>query len=662
MRTSRLLLAVALLLGFGPSRGNSQEIRGRVVGVSDNAVSIAVRADQKPAIGDKVEVYIELPDLDGVAVLATGRVTELQGSTVVAALEAKNGRIEKNQLARLVATQNQSVTSKPTPGSNSTEPSTRPPAPSPIDRRPSVAVDGPSSAPLDKNQLITLPEVLPKEAPLPNAVPQNPGPQGGGAGRPDDFTNQVVSYQRSVMFVGDPDRQAHGTGFVISRGHRLVATNAHVADISKIAVLNESRNAYKVMKKWYHPGVVRLMDDGRTKILSADPLDGQVWAECADIAILQLEGNGPDLPAEAMLASPLDAQRILGASVGMIGYPGYQRDQLFKSDLYASATFVRGTISRMTGLGHNPDAALDRRHLVHFDSNSYKGFSGSPVFGVNGQVVVVNNHIHLHDGHSEGSNLAYGIRIDALWELIEHANLGDLFPDYKYARPQFTAVNLPPDSRVEKLRSVQKLIDHSEDRIKHDDFPGATRAVAEAIEILPEYWRAYWQKSKNIKHYLSDEWEEIDARNKIRLVRDSVDSLDRASQLYSQSFGRANVQITLDRARDLITLGRVSGNRADYESALQTLGRDEVKSSLQERDYVLALRSSIKADINELAGALEDINEAIRLNSESPDYYQARADVWQKLGQRNEAARDLKRYYEMRERAHHHFEHSHDRK
>lgn len=648
---SILFVASTWVALFTQIAAGSAEIKGRVLAITDNTVTIAVRAGIEPPVGDKVEIYIELPDLDGIAVLATGRVSELRDGVVIATLDSKNGRIDKNQLARIT-----SAGRKPKPADEKPKPPVESPAPSIV--LPDTQVRAPMPSPTRSSSLDVKPPIaLPNEMPRNESVPI-PAKPFTWIPRGDDFTNHVANYQRAIVFVGDPEARSHGTGFVISRKHRLVATNAHVADISKIAVLNESRTSYKVIKKWYHPGVIRVMDDGKTRVLSTNSSDGDVWPECADIAVLQLEAVGADLPTEVALALPQDAYNILGASVGMLGYPGYQRDQKWTSELFASATFVKGTISRMTGLGHNPDAAQDRRHLVHFDANSYKGFSGSPVFSNSGKCVVINNHIHLQDGHTEGSNLAYGIRVDALWELIDHAGIADMLPNPPQVLPKHSPVNLPSDPRVEKMRRVQKLLDGSADRILHDEFQEAQTLLRQALEISPDYWRLHWQYSKNINHYLTDEWDEIESSDKVRLLRESIGWLEDASRLYALAFNRLNPKLVLDRARELISLGRVTDQRSHYDEALRLLSTEDLrKVAGGETAYIIALRGSIRTDVDDLSGALEDLNEAIRLSPDSEDFYRSRAYIWRKLGQRREEAKDLQRFEEILEKKHHHFEH-----
>ncbi|MCC7084401.1 MAG: trypsin-like peptidase domain-containing protein, partial [Pirellulales bacterium] len=478
--------------------------KGRVISVAEDTVTIAVRAGEEPVLGDKIEIYIELPDLDGIAVLATGRVTQVTETSAIARLESKTGRIGKNQLVRVTPSKLARSSNKPIADTVS-EPM---PTPSPSTGRPPVPA--PINADLTRAVGTALPAPLPENLGL-----------GGVKGRPlnslsseptnGDFAAPVRSFQQAVLRIGNPARGAWGTGFVISRAKRWVATNAHVADIAKIAVLNESRTSYKVEKIWYHGGVIRFMDDGKTLIQSANPADGEVDTECSDIAILKLEAVGPDLPAEVVLASPEETFGIMGSRVGILGYPGYQHDQFIQPDVFASATFVQGSVSRMTGLRHVPNAAMVQRQSVAYDARTYGGFSGSPVFLSNGRVVAVHNHSHRDAGER---TLAQGLRVDVLWELLHREKLCDCVSGEPLGLPEQIAFTLAPDPRVEKLRRAQRQLAQSADLILHDEFEEAQHILKDAKLLLPDYWRLYWQSSRNITHYLADEWEDLPVQNK----------------------------------------------------------------------------------------------------------------------------------------------------
>ena len=118
------------------------------------------------------------------------------------------------------------------------------------------------------------------------------------------LTATVRNIQAGVFLVGN--ERSSGTAFVISRKHRLLATNAHVADISHefgpmLAIQNDTTRAYEVEQIWYHPGVRRALR-GSLPVRSQKPEDGHVEANSPDVAVLQL-AEGADLPMEFELAT-----------------------------------------------------------------------------------------------------------------------------------------------------------------------------------------------------------------------------------------------------------------------------------------------------------------------------------------------------------------------
>src|SRR5580704_13518832 len=76
-----------------------------------------------------------------------------------------------------------------------------------------------------------------------------------------ETAHTIKSLQEAILLVGDP-KIGDATAFVISRKHRLLATNAHVADMMKdkgimLGIRNGTSVVYEIDKAWYHPGVRR---------------------------------------------------------------------------------------------------------------------------------------------------------------------------------------------------------------------------------------------------------------------------------------------------------------------------------------------------------------------------------------------------------------------
>src|SRR5205085_1261535 len=147
--------------------------------------------------------------------------------------------------------------------------------------------------------------------------------------------------------------QGHGTAWVVSKEHRLLVTNAHVADImhpggTMEAMLNGTSHSYTVAKAWYHPGVRRFLErDTSLSVRSADPADGPVDPISPDVAVLQLAAGGPELPAELPMATAGELAELFAQSAGILGFPGYNTGWPAPGRK-AAATFHDGVISRLT--------------------------------------------------------------------------------------------------------------------------------------------------------------------------------------------------------------------------------------------------------------------------------------------------------------------------
>lgn len=622
MSPASVIISVVCALCFLQVDTAPRQQRGRILEVSDTEATIAVKAGQEPPAGTKIEVYIEVPELEGIAILATGRVTSVKDGVVTATLESKTGRIEKNHMVRFVA----------------------------------ARTDGRSAKPVG-----TASELIGSAAGLKSSPLPRPSTPAVGSSKPesasDDFSAVVAKNQRALMIIGEPGR-GHGTGFVISKQLRLVATNAHVADIAKIAMLNDTRTSYKVSKRWYHPGVLRTMDDGRTRLQSSDPAEGDVYPNSADLAILQLEAGGPDLPVQVTLASPDEVQKIVGTNVGVCGFPGSEFDRQLKPDQIFSASFVPGTISRLTGLGDNSEAPLVQRQLVHLEVNSYSGLSGSPVFLKNGHVAAVLNSNQPREDAEDGSSGAGGLRVDALWELIDRQRFTlDVSGDSTGLRPLGT-LKLPVDPQVAKLRNAYKLIAESAELLQHDEFKEADDRLKAAMALSPNYWRLSWQAAKNLNHQALDEWDTMSKAEKLTYGRKSLQHLQTAVAQFREAFGGVSTRLTLELVREKINVGRLSGDSRNYESAIEILSDPRfLQNAGKDRDYVLALRGSAKYDNNDFAGALQDLNEAIRLDPKQKNYYNSRSYVWAKLGRTENATADKNYFKHLLHEEHHHHHH-----
>ena len=236
-----------------------------------------------------------------------------------------------------------------------------------------------------------------------------------------------------ALFIIGRAKGGHGTGFLISKEHRLIATNAHVADIMDpsgklFAVRNGTATVYKVDKVYYHPGVKRFKNgEGKPSIISMDPADGDVDPLCPDVAVLKLAADGPELPAAIPLADTKTLDDLLARPIGILGFPGHDSKWPIAGEL-ATASYHDGSVSRLTGFDLQPAEGPAGRKMVQYTIQNFGGYSGSPIYLADGRVVAVNNMVRAAKIKELDitKSIAHGIRADAVLEVLAHHKLPEL--------------------------------------------------------------------------------------------------------------------------------------------------------------------------------------------------------------------------------------------
>ena len=110
-----------------------------------------------------------------------------------------------------------------------------------------------------------------------------------GQGDRQQLGKNARDFEPAIFLTGYPQK-GHGTSWVLSKKHRLLVTNAHVADIRAdaggklFAIPSGTSQLYKIENIWYHPGVRRYLNgQGGLSIRSMDPKDGQIGrASCRE--------------------------------------------------------------------------------------------------------------------------------------------------------------------------------------------------------------------------------------------------------------------------------------------------------------------------------------------------------------------------------------------
>jgi hypothetical protein len=231
----------------------------------------------------------------------------------------------------------------------------------------------------------------------------------------------------ALMYVGHPKGDS-ATAFVISRKHRLLATNAHVAEIIEeagplVALRNGSHVSYTVDRVWYHRDYARARDEGGF-IRSRGRWVPYRDILSPDLAVLHLADGGPEIEAECELARAVESIDLASRPVGLLGFSGPWPQAGHPME----AVFKTGTVSLLTDFGPRRDATACWK-MVDFTAPGNIGDSGGPVFLGDGRVIAIFAWIRNVTGQDDkqwSAGSAAGIRIDARWELLDHHGLRSL--------------------------------------------------------------------------------------------------------------------------------------------------------------------------------------------------------------------------------------------
>jgi tetratricopeptide (TPR) repeat protein len=449
------------------------------------------------------------------------------------------------------------------------------------------------------------------------------------------------SVRDALVLVGHPE-VGFATGFVISRANRLVATNAHVADIQAqmsvlYAVRNGTTDQYEVEKAYYHPAVIRIDPRGPlTRSAPDDPGAGKVFPFSADVAVLQLKA-GPALPAEVSLATPDEIKDLWSLPVGMAGYPGTETRFPEKGKL-VTATFHDGAIDHVSTFDRDVSADSKNNQMVEYTMGTWGGFSGSPVFLENGHVVAINNsHQTFHSGDMSTTQ-AYGIRIDCLWELLQHyPGLAQLVP---------TAASVDKEQMQRDVDQAPKPDQKAWDAIQllntaRNKTPAQQKDICtQAIEKSPKLAYAYGKRGVAYRdiYYANLGSTEVTQADRLALLQNAANDFEQATKLDPNSVD-AGLQLCLVA---YLQAKELAGDGADFQVVLKHVNEILAMSSLSSRQRAVGLQ--IRSFCHGRSSDAErDLEDAIRLLPEWSENYRVRADYWTMLDQQTKAADDRAR-------------------
>ena len=445
----------------------------------------------------------------------------------------------------------------------------------------------------------------------------------------------------ALMLIGHPD-VGFATGFVISRANRLVATNAHVADLqAQMAVLYAVRNGttdqYEVDTAYYHPALVRIDPKGVLTLSSpSDPGAGKVVVFSPDVAVLRLK-PGPPLPAEVAFATPDEIKDLWSLPVGMAGYPGTETRFPEKGKIVA-ATYHDGSIDHLSTFKRDVSPDNKNNQMVEYTMSTWGGFSGAPVFLENGHVVAINNsHQTFHSGDMSTTQ-TYGVRIDCLWELLQHdPQLAKLVPGAsKVDQDQMERdVNQPPKPDQEEQQAL-KLLDTADYKTKTPSQQIAT--CSQVIAKAPKLAYAY---AKRGMAYLDMYYKNLGSTSptdRWALLQSGANDFDKAQQLDPNSVDAVLqlCQIAYLQRKEQ----RDAGQEADFKPVVKRLDEVLAMPSLSLRQHAVGLQ--IRAFCTGPSATAErDLEDAVKILPMWPDNYGVRADYYANLAlQPDKAAAD----------------------
>jgi hypothetical protein len=465
-----------------------------------------------------------------------------------------------------------------------------------------------------------------------------------------ELSQAARTIRGAVMLVGHPDA-GFATGFLISRANRLVATNAHVADIyaqmsSLYAVSNETTNQYEVERVFYHPAVIRIDPQGRlVRPGPNSPGAGEVYQFSPDVAVLQLK-PGPDLPAQVEFASAKELADLWSSPVGMAGFSGTDQTSFPEKEKLVSASLRGGEIDHLTTFNRDISANPANNQIVEYSMDTWHGFSGAPVFLENGHVVAINNsHQSFHSGDMSTTQ-AYGIRIDCLWELIQNdRDLAALMPGV----PQVSAdqmqqhVTQAPEPD-QSAWAAMKLLDAARPNSPTQRIDVCTQAINQK-EKLPSAYAAYAYVERGIAY--KDKYYESVANGAAQA--DLLDLVKKGASDFEQArdLDKNFIPIFVDAHLQLCWLAflqetLLKGQQADYSTVINHLNQILAERSLSRRQRALGLQSRAFCRKG-TPQAEDDFQKAINLLPYWPDNYQVRADYWTSIDRSSDAAKDKER-------------------
>jgi hypothetical protein len=282
---------------------------------------------------------------------------------------------------------------------------------------------------------------------------------------------QQVERSAYLVVAKDPKGQLVGMGTAwpvrSTRGKRVLATNAHVAEIRdqlpqgfSLAVVAPAQGGtkgqiYDVVEHELHPGY-RVFDQfGGRDAIRVPLVNGmsqpvRIGYGTYDVGLLTVS---QDLPDNAMLDIADDTELkalAAGDPIGLAGYPQDSVDNSVTLVLGAVPKFQSGNVTALTDYFYLP-APFEQARFIHVGMAGSGGQSGSPVVNAKGHVVALFNLGSASQARINGAQ-----RADLVRSLLERRADAEIERDRKYWDAQLARFKTGADDMVAEVLQQQK--------------------------------------------------------------------------------------------------------------------------------------------------------------------------------------------------------------
>lgn len=317
-------------------------------------------------------------------------------------------------------------------------------------------------------------------------------------------------YQHAIFLLGNPEVGPVGTAFCISTKHRLLVTCRHNVDplAKKVQLSAKCLNGvtYHIRSMWCHPDALRT--DQKGKLVNADDLTtGTIVTASADVAIIQLKLEGPDLPAEFPLASPGQGAVLQHHALLSYGFSAFAFPHGWPSaneSLHASQTC--GVAYGLSSLLKTDAGDPDRDWLLWHTAPAWHRNSGAPLFLRDGTVVGIHNGGAISITPDGTCDMRFcGVLVDAVWDLIDRGDDLKTFCDPKRDGRRLSVKPVANRGERQPLPTAigKRLLEEADVLVFAHDFSAAAKKINAAIQQDPDWGEAYRRRAHVWVGYLN---------------------------------------------------------------------------------------------------------------------------------------------------------------